>query len=247
MKIVIIGGTGLIGSKLVAHLGEWGHQAVAAAPSTGVNALTGEGLGAALTGADVVVDVSNSPSFADDDVMTFFRTATTNLLAAAEQAGVGHVVALTVVGADRLPESGYFRAKVAQEKLITESGLPYSLVHATQFFEFAAGIADTSTVDGQVRLTDAGVQPMAAEDVAAAVARVAAAAPLDGNVEIAGPEAFGLDRWIRTVLQAHSDPRPVVTDPRARYFGAVLGIDSLLPGPEALLAPTRLEQWLARS
>ncbi|WP_068060469.1 SDR family oxidoreductase [Nocardia xishanensis] len=246
MKIVVIGGTGLIGSKLVARLGEHGHRAVPAAPSTGVNTLTGEGLKEVLEGAEVLVDVSNSPSFADDDVMKFFRTSTTNLLAAASEAGVGHYVALSVVGTDRLPESGYLRAKVAQEELIKGSGLPYSLVHATQFFEFAGGIADSATTDGTVRLPGAGVQPMAADDVAAAVGRTAAGTPVNGAVEIAGPEVFGLDQWIRTVLTARSDPREVVTDPQARYFGAVLEQQSLLPGEGAQVGPTRLSEWLAR-
>jgi uncharacterized protein YbjT (DUF2867 family) len=247
MKIVVIGGTGLIGSKLVARLGEHGHQAVPAAPNTGVNTLTGEGLEEVLQGAEVVIDVSNSPSFADDDdVMKFFQTSTGNLLNAAEKAGVGHYVALSVVGTERLPESGYFRAKVAQEKLITESGLPHSLVHATQFFEFAGGIADSSTIDGEIRLPGASVQPMAADDVAAAVGRTAAGTPVNGTVEVAGPEVFGLDQWIRTVLTARSDPREVVADPKARYFGAVLELDSLLPGPGAQLAQTRLSEWLSR-
>ncbi|MEU2253017.1 SDR family oxidoreductase [Nocardia xishanensis] len=245
MKIVVIGGTGLIGSKLVARLGEHGHRAVPAAPSTGVNTLTGEGLKEVLAGAEVLVDVSNSPSFADDDVMKFFRTSTTNLLAAASEAGVGHYVALSVVGTRRLPESGYLRAKVAQEELIEGSGLPYSLVHATQFFEFAVGIADSATTDGTVRLPGAGVQPMAADDVAAAVGRTAGGTPVNGAVEIAGPEVFGLDQWIRTVLTARSDPREVVTDPQARYFGAVLEQQSLLPGEGVQVGPTRLSEWLA--
>ncbi|MEV5650999.1 SDR family oxidoreductase [Nocardia sp. NPDC052254] len=246
MKIVVIGGTGLIGSKVITRLGEHAHQAVAAAPSTGVNTLTGEGVREVLRGADVVVDVSNSPSFADDDVMAFFRTSTTNLLDAARAAGAGHYAALSVVGTERLPESGYMRAKAVQETLIENSGLPYSLVHATQFFEFAGGIADSATTDGVVRLSDGGVQPIASDDVAAAVARTCAGAPLDGALDIGGPEAFGLDQWIRMVLAARSDPREVVTDPQARYFGAILGADSLLPGPGAQLAPTRLSQWLAR-
>ncbi|MEV0030653.1 SDR family oxidoreductase [Nocardia sp. NPDC050793] len=246
MKIVVIGGTGLIGSKLVARLGEYGHEAVPAAPSTGVNTLTGAGLKEVLQGAEVLVDVSNSPSFADDDVMKFFRTSTTNLLAAAEAAGVGHYVALSVVGTERLPESGYFRAKVAQEELIKGSGLPYSLVHATQFFEFAGSIADSATTDGTVRLSGAGVQPMAADDVAAAVGRTAAGTPVNGAVEVAGPEVFGLDQWIRTVLTARSDPREVITDPQAPYFGAVLEQQSLLPGEGVQVAPTRLSEWLAR-
>ncbi|WP_062995212.1 SDR family oxidoreductase [Nocardia mikamii] len=246
MKIVVIGGTGLIGSKVVARLGEHGHDAVAAAPNTGVNTITGEGVKEVLQGANVLVDVSNSPSFADDDVMAFFRTATTNLLEAAGSAGVGHYVALSVVGADRLPESGYLRAKVAQEKLIKESGLPHSLVHATQFFEFAGGIADSATSGAEVRLPNGGVQPVAAEEVSAAVGRTAAGDPLNGVVEVAGPEVFGLDEWVRTVLTARSDSREVVGDPQARYFGTRLTRDSLLPGPDARIGTIRLAEWLAR-
>ncbi|SEL30137.1 SDR family oxidoreductase [Rhodococcus maanshanensis] len=245
MKIVVIGGTGLIGSKLVARLNEQGHQAVPAAPSTGVNTLTGEGVKEVLRDANVLIDVSNSPSFADDDVMTFFRTSTANLLDAAREAGVGHYVALSVVGTDRLPESGYLRAKVAQEELIEGSGLPYSLVHATQFFEFAGSIADSATTDGKVRLPGAGVQPIAAEEVAAAVGETAVGAPLNGAVEVAGPEVFGLDQWIRTVLAARHDPREVITDPQARYFGAAPDRE-LLPGAGARLAQTRLSEWLTR-
>jgi uncharacterized protein YbjT (DUF2867 family) len=247
MKVVVIGGTGLIGGNLVTWLAEHGHEAVPAAPGTGVNTLTGEGLKEVLQGADVVVDVSNSPSFADDDVMAFFRTSTGNLVDAAKGAGAGHYVALSVVGTDRQPDVGYFRAKVAQEQLIAGSGLPFSIVRATQFFEFAAGIADTSTTDGVVRLPGAGVQPMAAAEVSAAVGRVAAGDPAGGRTEVAGPEVFGLDEWVRTVLTARSDPRQVVTDPRAPYFGAVPGPEDLLPGPGAQLAQTTLADWLARS
>ncbi|WP_063048671.1 SDR family oxidoreductase [Nocardia arthritidis] len=243
MKIVVIGGTGLIGSKLVARLGEHGHQAVPAAPNTGVNSITGEGVKEALQDANVVIDVSNSPSFADNDVMEFFRTSTTNLLEAAAAAGVGHYVALSVVGSERLPDSGYLRAKVAQEELIEGSGLPYSIVRATQFFEFAGGIADSATVDGQVRLPGSSVQPIAADDVAAAVGRTAAGEPKNGTIEIGGPEVIALDEWIRTVLSARSDARTVVTDPEARYFGAVPQRE-LLPGSDAQLAQTRLSEWL---
>ncbi len=245
MKIVVIGGTGLIGSTLVARLGERGHEAVPAAPSMGVNTLTGEGVKEVLHDANVVVDVSNSPSFADEDVMTFFRTSTANLLDAAGEAGVGHYVALSVVGTDRLPESGYLRAKVAQEELIKGSGLPYSIVHATQFFEFAGSIADSATADGRVRLPGAGVQPIAAEEVAAAVGDTAVGDPLNGTVEVAGPEAFGLDQWVRTVLAARRDPREVITDPQARYFGAEPDRE-LLPGAGAHLAQTQLSEWLTR-
>jgi uncharacterized protein YbjT (DUF2867 family) len=247
MKVVVIGGTGLIGTRLVARLGEHGHEAVPAAPSTGVNTLTGEGLKEVLQGADVVVDVSNSPSFADDDVMHFFRTSTGNLVDAAKEAGAGHYVALSVVGSDRQPDVGYFRAKVAQEQLIAASGLPFSIVRATQFFEFAGGIADGSTTDGVVRLPGAGVQPMAAAEVSEAVGRAAAGEPSGGITEVAGPEVFGLDEWVRTVLTARSDPREVVTDPQAPYFGAVPGPEDLLPGPGARLAQTTLTEWLARS
>ncbi|WP_280351283.1 SDR family oxidoreductase [Nocardia abscessus] len=243
MKIVVIGGTGLIGSKLVARLGEHGHQAVPAAPNTGVNSITGEGVKEALQDANVVIDVSNSPSFADNDVMEFFRTSTTNLLEAAAAAGVGHYVALSVVGSERLPDSGYLRAKVAQEQLIEGSGLSYSIVRATQFFEFAGGIADSATVDGQVRLPGSSVQPIAADDVAAAVGRTAAGEPKNGTIEIGGPEVIALDEWIRTVLSARSDARTVVTDPEARYFGAVPQ-GELLPGSDAQLAQTRLSEWL---
>ncbi|MFB9904161.1 SDR family oxidoreductase [Allokutzneria oryzae] len=246
MRIVVIGGTGLIGTKVVALLGEHGHDAVPASPASGVNTLTGEGVEEVLRGTDVLVDVSNSPSFADDDVMAFFRTATGNLVEAARSAGVGHYVALSVVGADRLPESGYLRAKVAQERLIEESGLRHSLVRATQFFEFAGSIADAATENGTVRLSTGGVQPMAADDVAAAVARTAAGDPLDGLLEIAGPEALTLDEWIRAVLTARADTRQIVSDPNARYFGALLGHDSLLPGAGAHLARTSLADWLAR-
>jgi uncharacterized protein YbjT (DUF2867 family) len=246
MKVVVIGGTGLIGRNVVTGLAGHGHEAVPAAPSTGVNTLTGEGLKEALQGADVVVDVSNSPSFADDDVMAFFRTSTGHLVDAAEEAGVGHYVALSVVGTDRQPDVGYFRAKVAQEELIAGSGLPFSIVRATQFFEFAAGIADGSAADGVVRLPAAGVQPMAAAEVSAAVGRVATGDPIGGITEIAGPEVFGLDEWVRTVLTARSDPRQVVTDPEAPYFGAVPGPEDLLPGPGARLAETTLAEWLAQ-
>ncbi|MRH92309.1 NAD(P)H-binding protein [Nocardia sp. SYP-A9097] len=245
MKIVVIGGSGLIGSKVVARLGERGQEAVPASPSRGVNTLTGEGVKEVLHDANVVVDVSNSPSFQDDDVMEFFRTSTRTLLDAAGAAGVGHYVALSVVGTDRLPESGYLRSKVAQEELITASALPYSIVRATQFFEFAGQIADSATADGSVRLSGAAVQPMAAEDVAAAVSGTAAGDPLNSIVEVAGPEVFGLDRWIGTVLAARHDPRIVITDPHARYFGA-LPDRELLPGPGANLAQTRLSEWLTR-
>ncbi|MEU5752927.1 SDR family oxidoreductase [Streptomyces sp. NPDC047829] len=245
MKVVVVGGTGLIGSKLVAKLTEQGHEAVPAAPNTGVNTLTGEGLAEVLRGADVVVDVSNSPSFEKDAVMEFFRTSTTNLLKAEAEAGVTHHVALSVVGTERLPESDYFRAKVAQEELIKESGIPYSIVHATQFFEFMAGIAASSTVGDTVHLAPVGIQPIAADEVAAAVGRAATGAPVNGVVEVAGPEAFQLDELLRDTLAAQNDSRTVVTDPHAPYFGAELQETSLLPGPDAHIAETRFADWLA--
>lgn len=246
MKVVVIGGTGLIGSKLVDKLRAQGHEAVPAAPGTGVDTLTGEGLAEALRGASVVVDVSNSPSFADDDVMEFFRTSTTNLLKAEAEAGATHHVALSVVGTDRLQESGYFRAKLAQEELIRASGTAYSIVHATQFFEFVQGIADAATDGDTVRLAPVRIQPVHSDDVAAAVARTAVGAPVNGVVEVAGPEAFRLDEMVREGLAAKGDPRTVVTDPGARYWGATLRESTLLPGPDAHLAGTRFADWLAR-
>ncbi|MGH6841391.1 MAG: SDR family oxidoreductase, partial [Methylocella sp.] len=219
MKIVVIGGTGLIGSKLIGQLTEQGHEAVAAAPNTGVNTLTGEGLAEALKGASVVVDVSNSPSWEDAAVLKFFETSTRNLLAYEAAAGVGHHVALSVVGTERLLESGYFRAKIAQENLIKASSIPYSIVRATQFFEFVKGIADFSTDGNQVRLPPALIQPMAAEDVASAIGRIAMGSPLNGTVEVGGPEQFRLDELVRRGLAARKDPREVIADPRARYYG----------------------------
>ncbi|MEU5692319.1 NAD(P)H-binding protein [Actinosynnema sp. NPDC020468] len=246
MKVVVIGGTGLIGSGVVARLGEHGHEAVVAAPSTGVDTITGEGVAEAVRGADAVVDVSNSPSFADEDVLAFFRTSTGTLVEAAKAAGVGHYVALSVVGADRAPDSGYLRAKVAQERLIRKSGLPWTLVRATQFFEFAAGIANSATVDGVVTLSDGAVRPVAAAEVSALVARTSVGAPRADVVEIGGPEVLGLDGWIRTALAARGDARTVVTDPTARYFGTVLDDRTLLPGPDAVTGETRLADWLTQ-
>jgi uncharacterized protein YbjT (DUF2867 family) len=246
MKIVVIGGSGLIGSKLVAKLEQHGHQAVPASPDSGVNTLTGEGLDEVLAGASVVVDVSNSPSFEDAAVMEFFRTSTGNLIAAAKAAGMGHYVALSVVGTQRLAESGYFRAKIAQEELIADAGIPYSIVHATQFFEFMKRIADEATEGNTVRLPPAMIQPMAADDVASAVGRVAVGAPLNGIVEVGGPQRFRLDELIRGILKQHDDPREVVADPRARYFGINPSERVLLPGEGALLAETRIEDWLSQ-
>ncbi len=244
MKLVVIGGTGLIGSKLVADLRADGHEALAASPASGVNTLTGEGLADALQGASVVVDVSNSPSFEDAAVLDFFETSTGNLLAAEAAAGVTHHVALSVVGTDRLGESGYFRAKIAQETLIETAPIPYSIVHATQFFEFVEGIAKASADGDTVRLAPVLIQPMAADDVAAAVARVAVGPPVNGTVEVAGPEPLRLDELVRRALAARDDPREVIADPSARYFGAELDERTLLPGDGALLARTRFEDWL---
>jgi uncharacterized protein YbjT (DUF2867 family) len=247
MKLVIIGGTGLIGSKLVTRLREGGHEAVAAAPNTGVNTLTGEGLAGALRDAAVVVDVSNSPSFEDTAVMEFFTTATRNLLEYATAAGVRHYVALSVVGTERLSESGYFRAKIAQEQLIKRSSIPYSIVHATQFFEFVMNIAAAATDGNTVRLAPVLIQPMAADDVAKAVGRIALGAPVNGVVEVAGPEQFRLDELIRDGLSARQDPREVVADPHARYFGASLGVRTLVPADDARLGEVRFQEWLSQS
>ena len=247
MKIVVIGGSGLIGSKLVNKLQEHGHEAVPASPNSGVNTLTGEGLAEALEGAAVVVDVSNSPSFEDAEVLHFFETSTGNLLDAEAAEGVAHHVALSVVGTERLSESGYFRAKIAQEKLIQESSIPYSIVHATQFFEFIKSIADAATDGNTVRLAPVLIQPMAADDVASAVGRIALGSPVNGIVEIAGPEQFRLDELIRRSLDAQNDPRQVIADPHARYFGAELKERTLIPGDGASLAETRFEDWLSRA
>ncbi|MGW9032268.1 SDR family oxidoreductase [Streptomyces sp. NPDC055722] len=242
----MIGGTGLIGSKLVGKLNEHGHEAVPAAPNTGVNTLTGEGLAEVLQGASVVVDVSNSPSFEDEAVMEFFRTSTTNLLKAEAEAGVTHHVALSVVGTERLQESGYFRAKQAQEELIKESGIAYSIVHATQFFEFMKGIADAATEGDTVRLAPVKFRPIYSDDVAAAVGRTAVGAPVNGVVEVAGPDEFQLDELIRKGLAAKNDLRTVVTDPHARYWGAELQETTLVPGPGAHIAETKFADWLAQ-
>ena len=247
MKIVVIGGTGLIGSKLVNKLREHGHEAVAAAPNTGVNTLTGEGLAEVLKGTSVVVDVSNSPSWDDAAVLKFFETSTRNLLSYEEAAKVGHHVALSVVGTQLLAESGYFQAKIAQEKLIRESSIPYSIVHATQFFEFLKGLADVSIVDGNVHLPPVLFQPMAADDVATAVAKIAVGPPVNGIVEIGGPEQFRLDELVRRRLASLKDPREVIADPNARYSGAKLSEKTLLPGNNARLGETRFETWLTQS
>lgn len=244
-KIIVIGGTGLIGSKVVEKLRAHNHDAIPAAPSTGVNAVTGEGLADALAGAHVVVDVSNSPSFEANDVLEFFTSSTKNLLAAEKDAGVGHHVALTIVGTNRPQNIPYFRAKVAQEALIRDSGIPFTLVHATQFFEFVASIADISTEGETVTLPGGLVQPIAAEDVSTAVARAAATAPLNGDIEIAGPERFGLDEFIRRGLAFREDPRTVVRDDSAPYYGAQIEERTLVPEDGAHVFETSLEDWLA--
>ena len=247
MKIVIIGGTGLIGSKVVARLREEGHDAVPASPASGVNTVTGDGLAEVLAGAAVVVDVSNSPSLEDAAALHFFQTSTANLLQAEAVAGVGHHVALSVVGTDRLSESGYFRAKIAQESLIGRSVIPYSIVHATQFFEFVEAIADAATEGNTVRLAPVLIQPIAADDVARAVASVSVGSPMNGIVEVAGPQQFRLDDLVRRKLSVRGDPRDVVADPRARYFGAALSERTLLPGEDPALGEISFVDWLGLS
>jgi uncharacterized protein YbjT (DUF2867 family) len=247
MKVVVIGGTGLIGSEVVTKLTALGHQAIPASPRTGVDTLTGQGLAEAVAGAQVVVDVSNSPSFDDEPVLHFFTTSTRNLLAAEQAAGVGHHVALSIVGADGVPDSGYLRAKVAQENVIKESASPYSIVRATQFYEFVDAIAASATDGNTVRLPHAAIQPIAATDVATAVTRAAIGRPINGTTEIAGPETFGMDDFVRTGLAAREDPRQVVTDPAAPYFGAVIDDHSIVPGPGATIFTTRFTDWLVAS
>jgi uncharacterized protein YbjT (DUF2867 family) len=247
MKIVVIGGTGLIGSSLVDKLRKDGHEPLAAAPNTGVNTVTGEGLAEALEGAQVVVDVANAPAWEDQAVLEFFQTSSGNLLAAEADAGVGHHVALSVVGAERLPDSGYLRAKVAQEELVKAGPIPYTIVRATQFFEFIGRIADSSTENGTVRVSPALLQPEAADDVASTLADVAGGAPLNDTVELAGPEALPLDELVRRFLKASGDPREVTADVHAPYFGAELDDNSLTPGDDARIAPTRFEDWLRQS
>ena len=246
MKIVVIGGSGLIGSKLVPKLSEYGHEAVAASPKSGVNTLTCEGLAKVLEGASVVVDVSNSPSFEEAAAMEFFRTSTRNLLSYEAAAGARHHVALSVVGSERLSESGYFRAKIAQEKLIKESSIPYSIIRATQFFEFVKSIADEATDGSRARVAPVLFQPMAANDVASAVGRIAVGTPVNCTVEVAGPEQFRFDELIRQYLSARNDSREVVADPHARYFGAELSERTLVPEEDARLGETRFQDWLSR-
>ncbi|MBI4779689.1 MAG: SDR family oxidoreductase [Oscillatoriophycideae cyanobacterium NC_groundwater_1537_Pr4_S-0.65um_50_18] len=246
MKIVVIGGTGLIGTKLVKNLRQLGHEVVAASPRSGVNTITGEGLAEALAGAQVVVDVANSPSFEDKAVLEFFETSGRNLLAAEAIAGVGHHVALSVVNADRLPDSGYMRAKVAQEKLIQESKIPYTILRATQFFEFLSGIAKSGTVGETVHLSPALVQPIASDDVAAGLTKITVGVPLNGTIEVAGPEKFRLDELVQRFLSASQDTRKVVTDIHARYFGIELNDYSLTPGDKPRIGSTNFDQWLDR-
>ena len=247
MKVVVIGGSGLIGSKLVEQLREAGQDPLSASPDSGIDTLTGEGLAEALEDARVVVDVSNAPMWDDAAVLEFFQTSTRNVLAAEADAGVGHHVALSVVGTERLLESGYFRAKLAQEEAIEAGSIPYTIVRATQFFEFLGRIADSSADGETVRLAPVLVQPEAADDVAATLADVAVGAPVNGIVELAGPEPFRLDELARRVLRANGDPSEVTSDPHARYFGAELDDRSLIPGDDARIAPTRFEDWLALS
>jgi uncharacterized protein YbjT (DUF2867 family) len=247
MMIVVIGGTGLIGSKLVEKLREDGHEPLAASPDTGVNTLTGDGLAEALEGAQVVVDVANAPVWDDAAVLDFFQTSSRNILAAEAAAGVKHHVTLSVVGADRLPESGYLRAKLAQEETAKTGSVPYTILRATQFFEFIGRIADSSIDGDTVRLAPVFVQPESADDVAAALAEVAVSEPVNGIVELAGPEQFRLDELARRVLSANNDSRPVTADVHARYFGAELADHSLTPGGNARIAPTRFEDWLSQS
>lgn len=247
MKIVVIGGSGLIGTKLVGILRQRGHAVLAASPASGVNTITREGLAEALSDAQVVVDVANSPSFDDQAVLEFFETSGRHLLAAEAAAGVGHHVALSVVGTERLQASGYFRAKLAQERLIKASGIPYSIVHATQFFEFMGSIAQSGTVGQSVHLSPALVQPIASDDVAAAMADVAVGPPVNGMIEIAGPERLGLDQLVGRYLAATHDPRDVVTDADARYYGVKLDDRSLTPGDGARLGRTRFQDWLSHA
>jgi len=247
MKIVVIGGSGLIGKKVVMNLRQRGHEVVAASPSSGVNTVTGEGLAQALAGAQVVVDVANAPSWEDNAVLAFFETSGRNLLAADAAAGVGHHVALSVVGTDRLLASGYFRAKMAQEKLIKASPIPYTIVRATQFFEFVGGIAQSATEGQTVRVPPVLMQPIVSDDVAAIVADVALAEPLNGTFDLAGPEPIRQDDLVRQFLNATGDARTVITDPKALYYGITVNDQSLTPGDHPRLGPTRFEDWLSRN
>ena len=247
MKIVVIGGSGLIGSRLVKKLGEQGHEVVAASPKSGVNSITGEGLADAMKGASVVVDVTNAPDWEDSAVLKFFETSTRNLLAYEAAAGVGHHVALSVVGSELMLQSGYFRAKIAQENLIKASSIPYTIVRATQFFEFVKQIGDYSTEGGKVRLPHALFQPMAADDVAGVLARIAANSPVNGIVETGGPQQFRLDELVRRTLTAFQDPREVISDPQSGYYGIQVGERTLVPANHARLGETRFEDWILQA
>jgi uncharacterized protein YbjT (DUF2867 family) len=247
MKIVVIGGTGLIGSKLVSALRNKGHEVLAASPDSGVNTLTGAGLPEALAGAQVVVDVSNSPSFSDADVLKFFETSSKNLLAAEGRAGVGHHVALSIVGTDRIPDSGYMRAKVAQEKIIKAAPIPYTILRSTQFFEFIARIAQSTGDDQRVRVPNASFQPIVSDEVVATLAELTVGPPLNDTVEVGGPERFRFDDCVQRVLRAKGDMREVVSDAHAPYFGAELDDEALVPGPGARLGSKRFETWLSES
>lgn len=246
MKIVIIGGTGLIGTKVAFKLKKLGHNVIVASPSTGINTLTKEGLDDALKGADVVVDVANSPSFEDKAVMDFFKTSSNNLLASEKKAGVKHHIALSVVGTDRLQESGYFRAKQVQENMIKQAGIPYSIIQATQFFEFVGSIAQSGDVNGTIHMPSALIQPISSEDVATAVADVALGAPLNKTIEVAGPEKFQLDDLVRKYMNQNKDPRKVVTDPNATYYGIKLNDQSITPGKNPRLGKIRYDEWISR-
>lgn len=245
MRIVVIGGTGLVGRQLVARLADRGHDAVAASPSSGIDLLSGQGLPEALAGADVVVDVSNSPSFEDEAVLSFFQRSTANLLAAAREADIRHLVALSVVGTERLQDAGYFRAKLVQERLIEGGAVPYTIVRATQFFEFMGGIAEAGTINGVAHLSAAAMQPMASSDVAAALTDIVIATPRNGMTEIAGPERASLAEFVGTWLGERDDPRPVAVDANASYFGASIDDQSLVPGEGARIMPTRFDTWLS--
>ena len=247
MKIVIIGGTGLIGSKTVERLRKQGHEVIAASPNTGINTITGEGLAAALAGAEVVIDLANSPSFEDKAVLEFFETSGRNLIAAEKAAGVKHHIALSVVGTERLQESGYFRGKLAQEKLIKASPIPYTIVHSTQFMEFLGGIAHSGTAGDAVRLSPASVQPIASDDVADTMAEVAVSAPVNGTIEIAGPVRYRLSDLVAEYLKASNDPRKVEADPQARYFGALIDDNSLVSNNNPHLGTITFEQWFAQN
>ncbi len=247
LRIVVIGGSGLIGAKLVGNLRQQGHEVIAASPSSGVNAVTGEGLSEALAGADVVVDVANAPSWEDAEVLNFFETSSRNVLAAEAAAGVRHLVALSVVGTDRLLEGGYFRAKMAQENLIKAAKVPFTIVRATQFFEFVGGIAQSATEGQAVRLPPAMMQPIVSDDVANALADVALGEPLNGTVDVAGPETIRMDELVRRFLQANRDDREVTVDSGARYFGIAVNDRSLTPDDNPRLGPTRFDDWLSRA